>query len=56
MDNHNRITCDAHHCHYNDGHNKCTATSIEVGTQQACCCDDTRCATFKLKSDCKNCK
>lgn len=56
MDNHNRITCDAHHCHYNDGHNKCTATAIEVGTQQACCCDDTRCATFKLKSDCKNCK
>lgn len=56
MDNHNRITCDAHHCHYNDGKDNCTATAIEVGTQQAHCCDETRCATFTLKSDCKGCK
>lgn len=59
MDNYdinNRITCDAHHCHFNDGKDNCTAKAIEVGTHNANCCDDTRCATFMLKSDCKECK
>lgn len=56
MENNNRITCDAHHCHYNDGHENCTASSIKVGTHKASCCDDTRCATFTLKQDCKDCK
>lgn len=52
----NRITCDAHHCHYNDGKDNCTAKEIEVGTHNANCCDDTRCATFTLKEDCQGCK
>ena len=56
MDNHNRITCDAQNCHYNDGNDHCTAAAIKVGTHQACCCDDTRCATFTLESECKDCK
>ncbi len=51
MDKKTNITCDACHCTHNDGHMNCTATSINVGTQNACCCDDTRCATFKMKAE-----
>lgn len=51
MDKNRNITCDAYHCTYNDGHMNCTADGIKVGTQSACCCDDTRCATFKMKAE-----
>ncbi len=51
MDKNRNITCDAEHCTYNDGQMNCTASSIKVGTQNACCCDDTRCATFKMKAE-----
>ncbi len=53
MDKNTNITCDACHCEHNDGHMNCTANGIKVGTHNACCCDDTRCATFKMKSECK---
>lgn len=57
MEHTNRnIICDADQCIHNDGHLHCTADGIKVGTQNACCCDDTRCATFSLdrkKCDCK---
>lgn len=52
----NKITCDACHCTYNDGHMNCTASAVKVGTESACTCDDTRCATFKMKNECKPCK
>ncbi len=50
MDKNRNITCDACHCTFNDGHMNCTADGIKVGTQSACSCDDTRCATFRLKT------
>ncbi|MBR5202477.1 MAG: DUF1540 domain-containing protein [Clostridia bacterium] len=53
MDKNKNITCDACHCTYNDGNMNCTAEGIRVGTHNACTCDDTRCATFKMKTTTK---
>lgn len=44
----NHIICDACNCVHNDGKMNCTANDIKVGTHNACCCDDTRCATFAM--------
>ncbi len=45
------ITCDVKGCEYNDGKNECTAGHISVGPTDACCSDETVCATFRPKSD-----
>lgn len=50
-DSKHSINCDACNCVHNDGNCCCTKDNIEVGTQNACCCDDTRCASFKMKND-----
>ena len=54
MENQNKITCNACNCLHNDGHMHCKATEVKVGTQSACTCDETRCATFEMK-DGHNC-
>ena len=49
------ITCDAQNCMYNDNEAcKCMAGSIRVGTQNACTCGETACATFRLNEDAIN--
>ncbi len=45
------ITCDVKGCEYNDGKNECTAGHISVGPTDACCSDETVCATFRPKSE-----
>lgn len=45
------INCDACNCVYHDGICTCTADHIDVGCENSCCSDDTRCATFKMKND-----
>jgi len=42
------IYCDAKNCVYNEGDHKCMAGSISVGSQNACSCNETLCATFTL--------
>ena len=56
MDNKNSkpikdISCSVKNCEYHDGQRLCTAGQIAVGPSTACCCSDTVCATFKLRSD-----
>ena len=48
------ICCDAKNCVYHTKDSSCTATSIKVGSENACCCKDTSCATFKLKDSAVN--
>ena len=45
----NRINCEAKNCLYHKGKNTCTAESIKVGCYDACCCDDTKCSSFKVR-------
>ena len=45
------ITCDVKGCEYNDGKNECTAGHISVGPTDACCSDETVCATFRPKTE-----
>ena len=45
------ITCDVKGCEYNDGKDECTAGHISVGPTDACCSDETVCATFRPKSE-----
>ena len=45
------ITCDVKGCEYNDGKNECTAGHISVGPTDACCSDETVCATFRPTSE-----
>ena len=45
------ITCDVKGCEYNDGKNECTAGHISVGPCDACCSDETVCATFRPKNE-----
>lgn len=45
------ITCDVKGCEYNDGKNECTAGHISVGPTDACCSDETVCATFRPKNE-----
>lgn len=54
MENRN-IICNACNCTHNDGHMHCKANEIKVGTQNACCCDETRCATFEMKNGKEGC-
>jgi len=45
------IFCDAENCVFHKGESTCTAKSISVGIKDACCCDDTRCSSFKIRED-----
>jgi hypothetical protein len=42
------ISCEAKNCVFHKGESTCTAPSIRVGNEKACCCSDTRCASFKM--------
>lgn len=49
---HNKgVTCDVRNCVYNDDARYCTAEMISVGPSDACCCNETVCATFKQKTE-----
>lgn len=42
------IDCSVDNCMYHTTEDKCTAGSIKVGAQKACCSScDTECVTFK---------
>lgn len=46
----NKIHCEVSDCIYHDCDNDhCTAKQIQVGPQNACCCSETICGTFKKK-------
>lgn len=47
----NVINCNVCNCVHHDGKCTCTADHIDVGTKDACCCDDTRCATFRMNEN-----
>lgn len=47
----NNINCNVCNCAFHKDDCTCTADAIKVGAENAYCCDDTRCATFKLKGD-----
>ncbi len=44
----NYISCEAVNCLYHKGKDTCTAEKIKVANQGACCCDDTKCSSFKM--------
>lgn len=46
------ISCDAKNCVYHTTDCGCTASSIKVSNSNACKCQDTCCATFKMKDGC----
>ncbi len=45
----NNISCEAKNCVFHKGKSVCTADEIKVGCESACCCDETRCASFKIR-------
>lgn len=45
------IVCEAKNCVYHSKDSKCTASSIKVGSCNACSCSDTCCDTFKMRDD-----
>lgn len=49
------ISCDAKNCVYHSSDCKCMAGSIRVGSQNACSCGETSCATFELNRDAAEC-
>lgn len=51
--NSNKIDCSVCNCVHHDGKCTCTAENVQVGkcTSNTTCCEDTNCATFKLRSD-----
>ncbi|MBE6834984.1 MAG: DUF1540 domain-containing protein [Ruminococcaceae bacterium] len=49
MKSNNKISCEAENCLYHKGKTTCTAEEIKVGCHSACCCDDTRCSSFKIR-------
>lgn len=44
----NYISCEAKNCVYHKGEDTCTAERIKVESPVACCCDDTKCSSFKM--------
>lgn len=45
----NFISCEAVNCVYHKGQDTCTAEKIRVANEGACCCDDTKCSSFKIR-------
>ncbi|MBO4338712.1 MAG: DUF1540 domain-containing protein [Clostridiales bacterium] len=45
----NNINCEAKNCLYHKGKSTCTANEIRVGCSDACCCDETKCSSFKIR-------
>ena len=45
------ISCSVKNCVYHTGDSKCMAGNIQIGSQNACSCSETVCATFELNSD-----
>ncbi|MEA5038894.1 MAG: DUF1540 domain-containing protein [Clostridiaceae bacterium] len=43
------ITCDVKNCSYNDGNNRCTASSVSVNGLSATSSRETECSTFQTK-------
>ena len=41
------IECHVAHCHYNRDSHLCQAGHIKVGPANACCTEETICATFR---------
>lgn len=48
------IECNVTNCIYNKDACKCLAGHIQVGTNNACTKDETRCSTFSPVSSCKD--
>lgn len=40
------IDCEAKNCQFNESC-RCTAGGVQISGSQACCCDDTRCSSFR---------
>ncbi len=40
------IDCEAQNCQFNESC-KCTAGGIQISGSEACCCDDTKCCSFR---------
>lgn len=40
------IDCEAQNCQFNESC-KCTAGGIQISGSEACCCDDTKCSSFR---------
>ncbi|MBR2411845.1 MAG: DUF1540 domain-containing protein [Clostridia bacterium] len=45
------ILCEAKNCVYHSTDSKCTASSIKVGSKNACSCSDTCCDTFRMREN-----
>ena len=43
------IRCEAGNCLFHKGKSTCTAKEITVGCPDACCCDETKCSSFKIR-------
>ena len=41
------IECHVNHCHYNRDSHTCQAGHIKVGPANACCAEETICASFR---------
>ncbi len=48
------IKCDVKNCVYHTGDSKCMAGNIKIGSQNACSCSETACATFELNREAQN--
>lgn len=45
------INCAVKSCEYHDGEKHCMAGCIAVGPENACCCSDTVCATYRRRTE-----